>query len=252
MNRKDFFVLMVRLILGYVFFSSGLCKLTHGNFGQIIGPPTLIEDLQEYGLAGFGYLVAISQVLFGALIFTQRFSLLGLIGLVPMNISILAFTLSQGWTGTPYVNFFMLLLNLIALLYEWPSLRVLVWPYEEEKRLLPHSIRLFDEASWAFGLLALASLAMVVGMWFYPMATILGCIFFTVTAVFLVKSQDMSLWELGVLACFFLSILSITLAKQLYELGLNAMIAFIVFLGLGLGIYLLSFFFKRKPIQLIS
>ncbi|MEM1323753.1 MAG: hypothetical protein AAGG75_26060 [Bacteroidota bacterium] len=37
MPLKDFTLLLIRLFLGYVFFFSGLCKLSGGNFGQLIG-----------------------------------------------------------------------------------------------------------------------------------------------------------------------------------------------------------------------
>lgn len=125
MKASDFAVLVVRLFLGFVFFSSGLCKLTDGNFGQLIGPPHLISELAEYSLAGFGKLIAVSQVLIGTLILSQRFSLPGLIALVPMNVSILGVTISQHWQGTPYINAFLLLLNFGCLLYELPTLKIL-------------------------------------------------------------------------------------------------------------------------------
>ncbi len=125
MKTTDFIVLIIRLFLGFVFFSSGLCKLTDGNFGQLIGPPHLITDLAEYGLAGFGKLIAISQILIGTLILTQRFSLPGLIALIPMNISILGVTLSQEWQGTPYINAFLLLLNLLCVFYEFHTIKIL-------------------------------------------------------------------------------------------------------------------------------
>lgn len=128
MRLVDFYVLLIRLLLGYVFFSSGLCKLSDGHFGQLIGPPLLIRQLEAYQLGLFGYFVAASQVLVGALVLSQRWSLLGLVMLVPMNASILAVTTSQQWTGTPFVNAFFLLLNLLALLYEWKSLRFFLIP----------------------------------------------------------------------------------------------------------------------------
>ncbi|HLP95083.1 MAG TPA: hypothetical protein VK168_13660 [Saprospiraceae bacterium] len=128
MRLTDFYVLMIRLLLGYVFFSSGLCKLSDGHFGQLIGPPLLIRQLEAYQLGLFGYFVATSQVLVGALVLSQRWSLLGLVMLVPMNASILAVTTSQQWAGTPFVNTFFLLLNLLALLYEWKSLRFFLIP----------------------------------------------------------------------------------------------------------------------------
>ncbi|WP_207433608.1 DoxX family protein [Sabulibacter ruber] len=125
LRNKDFLVLLIRLFLGYVFFSAGICKLTHGNFGQLIGPPWLEEALAKHGLGLFAQVVAVCQVLVGTLLFTQRFSLLGAVMLVPMNVSILAVTVSQNWTGTPYVNAVFLLLNLSLLLYEYKRFQFL-------------------------------------------------------------------------------------------------------------------------------
>ncbi|MBC3539433.1 DoxX family membrane protein [Rufibacter sediminis] len=124
-KNKDFLVLLTRLFLGYVFFSAGICKLTHGNFGQLIGPPWLEERLAEYGLAFFAQVVAVSQVVIGALLFSQRFSTLGAVMLVPINISILAVTISQNWSGTPYVNAVFLGLNVALLLYEYQRFKFL-------------------------------------------------------------------------------------------------------------------------------
>ncbi|WP_062060183.1 DoxX family membrane protein [Aquimarina longa] len=126
MTNKDFTTLLIRLFLGFTFFSSGLCKLSGGSFGQFIGPPDLITTLSEYDLEGFGYLIVISQVIFGVLVLTQRFSLLGLIGLIPMNLGIISVTISQQWPGTPYVNTFILLLNILVLVYEYDTLKGLV------------------------------------------------------------------------------------------------------------------------------
>jgi len=119
LKNKDLLTLLIRLFLGYIFFSAGVCKLTHGNFGQIIGPPWLEESLVKYGLGFFAQVVAVSQVICGALLLSQRFSLLGTIMLVPMNVAILAVTTSMNWTGTPYVNAAFLTLNLILLGLEY-------------------------------------------------------------------------------------------------------------------------------------
>ena len=118
LTSKDFFFLFVRIFLGFIFFTSGFCKLTDGHFAQLIGPPNLIKDLAKYQLENFGYFIAISQVIFGMLVLTQRFSLLGLIALVPMNASILGVTISQSWAGTPFINGVLLLLNILCLIYD--------------------------------------------------------------------------------------------------------------------------------------
>lgn len=121
-------IVLIRLFLGYIFFSAGLCKLTLGHFGQIIGPPTLETILAKYGLGLFAQVVAVLQVSCGALLLTQRFATMGAIKLMPMNISILAVTVSMHWAGTPYVNAFFILLNAILLLYDWHKLKIMINP----------------------------------------------------------------------------------------------------------------------------
>lgn len=128
MKPKDFLILLIRLFLGYVFLSAGFCKLTDGHFGQLIGPPWMIEGLAKYGLALFAKVVAYSQIVCGVLLLSQRFSTLGAVMLVPMNVSILAVTISQDWVGTPYVNAVFLLMNILLLTYEWQKFRFLFKP----------------------------------------------------------------------------------------------------------------------------
>ncbi|NDK55582.1 DoxX family membrane protein [Pontibacter fetidus] len=115
LKNKDLLTILIRLSLGYIFFSAGVCKLTHGEFGQVIGPPWLEESLAKYGLGLFAQVVAVSQVICGTLLLSQRFSLLGAVMLVPMNVAILAVTVSMQWVGTPFVNTFFLGLNLVLL-----------------------------------------------------------------------------------------------------------------------------------------
>ncbi|QHS56094.1 DoxX family protein [Mucilaginibacter sp. 14171R-50] len=127
-HHKDFFIVLIRLFLGYIFLSSGLCKLTNGHFGQIIGPPLFEAMLAKYGLALFARVVATLQVVCGILLLSQRFSTIGAIMLVPMNLSIFAVTISLNWQGTPYVNGFFTLLNVLLLIYDWHKLKILVNP----------------------------------------------------------------------------------------------------------------------------
>ncbi len=121
-------LLLIRLFLGYIFFSAGVCKLTGGNFGQLIGPPWLEQGLAEYGLGLFAKVVAISQVICGLLLLSQRFAVLGAIMLVPMNVAILAVTVSMEWVGTPYINTAFLALNLLLLGMEYKKFSFLFRP----------------------------------------------------------------------------------------------------------------------------
>lgn len=250
MRRIDFFFLLVRLFLGYIFLSSGLCKLTHGQFGQLIGPPMLIDELKEYGLELFGYILAISQVLVGGLVMSQRFSLVGLIALVPINFSILAVTLSQGWTGTPYVNSALLILNLAALLYEYPSLKILFLSTDPPSVRLPHSIRLFPDL-----VLPLAFLALLVGsiaMTFIsiPATTVLGAAAFVLIFFYLLYKRAYSLWQLLTLVGFLVSVLGITGALYLRGMGLRGEMIFLYSAAIGFLTWLVSLFLE-KPLVAI-
>ncbi|MBB6611592.1 DoxX family protein [Pontibacter sp. Tf4] len=127
LRNQDMLTVLIRLFLGYIFFSAGICKLTHGEFGQLIGPPWLEEALAKHGLGLFAQVVAISQVICGMLLLSQRFSLLGAVMLVPMNVSILAVTVSMNWTGTPYLNAIFLGLNLTLLGLEHKKFRFMFY-----------------------------------------------------------------------------------------------------------------------------
>lgn len=101
-----------------------MVKLFEGHlFIGWIGPPDLIEQLQEYNLELFGKFIAVSQVSIGYLMLTSRFKLLGSIMLVPMILCILLFTISQKWIGTPYVLGVLLVMNFSIL---WQYRRVLI------------------------------------------------------------------------------------------------------------------------------
>lgn len=88
-----------------------------------------------HGLRTFGFFIAISQVMAGALVLSQRYSVLGLIMLIPMNLGILLVTISQNWAGTPYVDAVFTTLNIFALLYEWNTLKFLLFPEQSSIQL---------------------------------------------------------------------------------------------------------------------
>jgi uncharacterized membrane protein YphA (DoxX/SURF4 family) len=230
MKTRDFYLLLIRLFLGYVFASSGLCKLSDGQFAQLIGPPYLIKQLAEYDLALFGYFIAYSQVLVGFLVMSQRFSLLGLVMLLPINLSILLVTTSQHWQGTPYVNAFLSLLNLLALLGEWKSLRFFLLP-ASEVQMPPRVNELFPQSKWAFVGLGLGILAALIAPFWpalttYPAA--LAWVAMYVNVFQFTGFRGIEKWILGLsLGC----ILGVTFAWVPLMMGLV--------IGMGVGIFLL-------------
>lgn len=243
LTNKDFTALLVRLMLGYIFLSAGLCKLSHGYFGQLIGPSDLIEQLAEYDLEIFGYFIAVSQVVIGGLCMSQRFSLLGLIGLVPMNISILTFTTSQGWTGTPFINGFLLMLNILALLYEWPYLKGMLGGSNIE---VPPSIRLFND--WKLPVIGIICLllAVLVADGSPQLANLMGSVFFIILWGGMMRQAAFSKLELGVLALFLLAILNMTYMAPLNELRINPILILLLCIALGLLLFIVGLWRKRR------
>lgn len=89
-----------------------MVKLYAGHrFIGWIGPPWLVEQLEQYGLGLYAGFIAVSQIIIGFMLLTTRFKLLGGIMLVPMLLNILMVTISQNWTGTPYVIAVLLGMN---------------------------------------------------------------------------------------------------------------------------------------------
>jgi hypothetical protein len=102
-----------RGLLALTFVTAGLGKLFAGHhFPGFIGPVHLEDALAPYGLALYARFIGYSQVCIGLLLLTRRFAALGAIMLVPMLANILVVTVSLGWRGTPYVNGFLLGVNL--------------------------------------------------------------------------------------------------------------------------------------------
>lgn len=101
---KPFFNNSISAFLGFTLWGAGMAKLYAGHlFIGWIGPPWLVEQLEKYDLGLYAQFIAVSQIVIGFMLLTTRFKLLGSIMLVPMLLNILMVTISQNWTGTPYV-----------------------------------------------------------------------------------------------------------------------------------------------------
>lgn len=140
-----------RIVLGLVFFTAGMSKLM--PFPGLIGPMWLEEKLAPYGLGLFARYVAISQIIVGLLLLTKRFATIGLIMLFPLLLCILMVTISLEWKGTPYVNGFLLLVNISLLMADYPRLKFLL--HEEPERLKQHQVirkNIYQDFIW-FGAL---------------------------------------------------------------------------------------------------
>ncbi|WP_234735208.1 DoxX family membrane protein [Tellurirhabdus bombi] len=249
MPRKDFYALLTRLFLGYIFLSSGLCKLTGGKFGQLIGPPDLINDLAPYGLRDFAIFIAFSQVMTGALILSQRYSLLGLVMLMPVNISILAVTISQRWQGTPYVDAVFVLLNVLVLLYEWNTLKVFILPEGERENQPPRTNQLFPNQWLPVATIGLALIATVTARYNAPLTVIPATIGFLLIYGNILTNSLLAVLDKAVLALSLLAILFVTWADKLLAIHFNPMFAFLVvicLIGLLLVVSMVQNWWGRK------
>jgi hypothetical protein len=103
-----------QVLLAVIYFSAGLNKFI--DFPHIIGPPWLIEELEQYGLGLFGYFIALSQTFVGGFLFFMRYRLAACLMLLPMHVCVFIVPVSLGWQGTPYINA-VLLYMLLHLLY---------------------------------------------------------------------------------------------------------------------------------------
>ena len=212
MKTKDFYALLIRLFLGYIFASAGLCKLTDGQFGQLIGPPWLIKELAQYDLELFGQFIALSQVLVGMMVMSQRYSVLGLIMLVPVNVSILMVTISQNWKGTPYVDSVFVALNILALLYEWKSLKFLLLPDTSEIKVPTKVNELFPNVWWGTLGIGFGALGGLLGGWSFPAALTFGALAFVSMYVNVFTFQSYFLLEKIILGLSGVAILTVTFA----------------------------------------
>jgi hypothetical protein len=217
MKTKDFYALLIRLFLGYIFASAGLCKLTDGQFGQLIGPPWLIKELAQYDLELFGQFIAFSQVLVGMMVMSQRYSVLGLIMLVPVNVSILMVTISQNWKGTPYVDSVLVGLNILALLYEWKSLKFLLLPDTTEIKIPAKVNELFPNVWWGTLGIGFGLLGGLLGLWSFPATLAFGTLAFVSMYVNVFTFQSYFLLEKIILCLSGLAILSVTFAGFLQK-----------------------------------
>lgn len=232
MTLKDFYSLFARLFLGYVFFSSGLCKLADGHFGQLIGPPWIIKYLEQYHLDGFAWFLAFSQVLIGALVLSQRWSILGLVMLVPMNATILAVTTSMQWKGTPYVNAFLLAINILALLYEWKTLRFFLIPDTPEVRHPSRTQQLFPYVGLALGTVLAAVLAAVAALFSHTVLMIAGVATLLLSWANVWQSSRVSWLARTALVGSLFAVVSLALTEQLSYLNISVFMPMLAGVGL--------------------
>jgi uncharacterized membrane protein YphA (DoxX/SURF4 family) len=246
-----FYVLLIRLFLGYVFFSSSLCKLSKGQFPQLIGPCNLETKLAPYGLALFVVVIAIAQLVIGALVLSQRYALLGSVMMVPMNVSILGVTVSQGWQGTPYIDAFLLLLNIVLLLYHFPSLKFFLFPLDQNLRV-PTKLDLAFEQTLPHVALGVALIAGITSRFSQATMLITGTVALILFYAIVLRSSALSRLEKIIVALSLIAILALTLTWPVLQpaVVLGVLLVVIASIVLALEIYTVQYAIGKRNVEL--
>lgn len=125
----------MRLTLGLILLLAGNEKLT--GMPDIIGPNYLITELEKYGLGLFGQFIAVSQLVIGFVLLTNRFGALGDIMAFPMFLNILIVTLSLQWQGTPKEVALLLGFNVVLIFSNWHKIKFLITDDTVEIQKIP-------------------------------------------------------------------------------------------------------------------
>ncbi|MBC3789227.1 hypothetical protein [Spirosoma utsteinense] len=129
------FTIYLRYLLGGAFVFASIVKIQGNRFttSSGINAPIsdswhLFETLYQSGL--YWHFIGWGQLIAGFLLMTQLFSTLGAILFLPIMLNIFVITVSYHFGGTPIITFLMLLANVYLLVWDWPRLKVVVWPFQ--------------------------------------------------------------------------------------------------------------------------
>lgn len=121
MKSKELTTIIIRLTIGLIYLTAGFSKLSPEYLGNIIGPVDLGRIYTSSLIDVLMTIAAIYQIVAGALILSQKYSVVGLILIFPLALGILIFTIFAGFAATPIINLFILLLIIFALFQDKKS-----------------------------------------------------------------------------------------------------------------------------------
>lgn len=124
------FIIYTRYVLGGALVFASIVKIKGKRFTTESGENYpidsawhMFETFYQSGL--FWQFIGWTQLLIGALLMTQKWSRLGSFLCFPLTVNIFVITLSYYFAYTPYITGLMLIANLLLILWEWPTLKVL-------------------------------------------------------------------------------------------------------------------------------
>lgn len=129
-NWAQIFIVCTRYLIGAAFVYASVVKIQGGRFTAVDGIEAPInsawhffETLYQSGL--YWNFIGLGQLIAGLLLMTQRYAKLGAVINFPIVANVFVITLSYDFNSTPVITGLMTLANLLLLLWDWDSLRVL-------------------------------------------------------------------------------------------------------------------------------
>ena len=124
------FIIYTRYLVGGAFVFASLVKIQGNRFTTDSGAENpidsswhLFETLYQSGL--YWKFIGVSQLIAGGLLMTQRYARLGAVMNLPIILNVFVITLSYYFAFTPVITGFMLAANIMLVLWEWNTLKML-------------------------------------------------------------------------------------------------------------------------------
>ncbi|WP_299621947.1 hypothetical protein [uncultured Tenacibaculum sp.] len=145
------FIIYTRYLIGFAFVFASLKKIQGRRFTTDSGAENPIntawhffETLYQSGL--YWKFIGVGQLIAGLLLMTQRYSKLGAVVFFPVIANVFVITISYDFRGTPIITGLMLLANILLLIWDWDTLKVLV----NKEPNFPDVNRLESDSIWTF------------------------------------------------------------------------------------------------------
>lgn len=124
------FIIYTRYIIGGAFVFASIIKIKGQRFTRESGETFPIHSAwyffeTMYQSGRYWQFIGVCQLLAGLLLMTQRFSKLGALCYFPIILNIFIITLSYSFHFTPVITGLMLLANILLLLWDWNTLKML-------------------------------------------------------------------------------------------------------------------------------
>lgn len=191
-------IIFIRYILGLSFVFASIIKIKGLRFTGSDGINSPInsswhffETMYQSGI--YWQFLGLGQLVAGGLLLTQRFAKLGAIMFLPIIANVFVITISYDFNGTPIVTGLMLLANIVLIIWDWDTLKVLV----NQKQILLPKKRLENDKTWQ----------------------LIGVLLLIYTTIYriLVNQYDLFIWIGGIAAISLLG--TVTMIRKMVKKG---------------------------------